>query len=80
MLDGTSVAGPWRSTEKCHAVVGLPFACRQPGGERADMRLQLVAVRVEEIEGIAFAAILLPRLHPVLQQPFLELLEIVRAD
>ena len=44
------------------------------------MRLQLVAVRVEEIEGIAFAAILLPRLHPVLQQPFLELLEIVRAD
>lgn len=46
--------------------IGSFSQCRQSALQVAGVNLQLVAVRIEKVEGVAFAAILLPDRYPLL--------------
>jgi predicted nucleic acid-binding protein len=48
------------SVEKLHACIRPQAALRQAAFQRTDMGFELVAIRVQKVEGIAFAAVALP--------------------
>src|SRR5450830_985792 len=51
-----------------HAIVGRRPASGQPRCQAAHMRFQLMAVRIEEVHGVAFAAVSVPFRHASVPQ------------